>query len=296
MSEPTNRRDNKVPTRAQQLRRWRESIGIEACARALLIKFRESRSPVHRAKIWNALLEVLSIEEENLSETLFRQWTDELLRALTNSNPEIRCQGLSALADVAPYVSDRAEVMGSLVQCLYDESENVRSRAIYTVFSFNDHRLLVAIADSLNSNDSRKPVSDDPDRCRLWHALFALDGVIDKSDLTSEEENMIAARVFNALSSLLNEPFASDFDIWKVGDSLGEHIKGKAALNVLEEMVTHADPRVRDSAVHGLSHLGGAKAVALIKRSLADPIAEVREEARKALITAADCAGHYQRP
>lgn len=273
-----------MPVGAEQLRNWRESLGIEGCTNALLATFQQSRSAARRAEAWHALLELLSLEEENLSASLLTQWTDELLKSLTDADPEIRCQGLSALADLAPYVRERADVIDGVVRCLYDESGEVRSHAISAASIFSSRTLLNALTNSLISGDSHRTISDDPDECRLWHALFALDGVVEKLDLTSEERSVAAQRVFDALSIMISEPSAPSLDIWKAGESLGEFIKGDAAFNILEKMMTHGDPQVRDSAVHGLSHLGGVKAVELIKNALSDPAEEVRDEARKALI------------
>ncbi|MGI8567429.1 MAG: HEAT repeat domain-containing protein [Pyrinomonadaceae bacterium] len=281
----SNEESARVLVSAEQLRQWRESLGLEACANALLSMFQQSRSATHRAEAWDTLLELLTMEDENLSDSLLRQWTNELLNSITDTDPEVRCQGLSALANIAPYVRERADVIDSLVRCLYDESEAVRSQAISAASVFSNRRLLVALTKSLVSNNSHNPMSGDPDERRLWHALFALDSMVERLDLTLEERSGVAQRVFDALLLIISEPFASDLDIWKIGESLGEFIKGSVALINLKKMMAHTDPRVRDSAVHGLSHLGGVEATELIKHALCDPATEVREEAQKALLT-----------
>jgi HEAT repeat protein len=212
------------------------------------------------------------------------QLSNELLRSLADEDPDIRLQGLSALTDLASDVRERAEIIDCVVSSLYDESGAVRSQAIYVASIFANRPLLDALAESLISNDSRKTVSDDSDDCSLWHALFALDRLVEKIAITSEERDRIAERVVEALYIIINEASTSALDIWKVGETLGEFIKGSVAFDALKKMMTHEDARVRDSAVHGLSHLGGADALELIKDALCDPSAEVSDEARKAIM------------
>lgn len=281
-----NNKSPEAPITGESLRQWCKSVGPEVCSDALLTLFRQARSRERRAELWDALLETLSLDEEaGLLRTLYMKWADELLKALIEADPHLRCQGLSALADIAPYVSDREDIIVGLIRGLYDKSELVRSRAISTVRRFSNRSLLLTLIDSITSVDYMGLMFDDPQEGRLWTPLFALDEVVDTVNLTSEEQSKIAGTMLDALNITLNEPYTSDLDIWKIGDTLGEHIKGDPALGVLKKMIAHRDPRVRISAVHGLSHLGGKEAAVLIKQALSDPAAMVREEAKKGLLT-----------
>lgn len=270
-------------TKIERLRQWRASVGVERCAYSLLKAFRKSASPKHRETIWNALLEVLSMKEEDLSEAALKDWINELSKALRHMHPEIRSQALSALHDFAKYIGDDADVISNLVRSLYDELQDVRGQAVYAVCGFASRQLLFLLVDSLVDSNLYKPTSDDPDKRSLWHALFALDEVVDRLDLSANERDEIAGKIFQALLGILQRPEPSSLDIWKVGDSLGEHIKGQSALSILRNMFVHPNPLVRDSAVHGLGHLRGDEAIKLINLALCDREPEVRQEAQRAL-------------
>lgn len=270
-------------TNIERLRQWRQSVGLERCASSLLKAFRKSHSPRHRETICDALIELLSMTEEDLSEAIFRGWIDELLKAVRDADAETRRQALSALNDLARHIADDADVLSNLVRSLYDESQDVRGQAIYAVGGFASRQLVFLLVDSLVDSNLHNFASDDQDRRSLWHALYALDEVVDRLDLSADQRDEIAEKVFQALLEILKGPEPSSLDIWKVGDSLGEHIKGQSALSILKEMFAHPNPLVRDSAVHGLGHLGGDEAVKLINLALRDPEPEVREEAQRAL-------------
>lgn len=269
-------------TNMQRLRRWRESVGLEHFASVMLEAFRASESAEERETIWDGFLENLSQTEENLSEQAFSDWTNELLRALSNHDPEKRLQALTALRDMAKHLKGREAVISGLVRCLYDNSKAVRDQAVYTTEWFADVLLVKALANSFSDHISRGPASDDPDKTTIWHAAFALDLVIDGLGLSDFERDDIAEKLLQTLLRVVSGPDASSLDIWKIGDSIGEHIKGKRALAILTEMFAHSNPVVRDSAIHGLGHLRGSEAMALITLALSDPDAEVREEAQNA--------------
>jgi HEAT repeat protein len=265
-----------------RLRKWSESLGLNQSASALLQRFRQSSSSSDRAIIWNALLEMASMWEEDFAAATFRAWLDELLEALKHKDPGIRRQTLDALWDVAKYVAEDANVLSSVVRSLYDDSESVRGQAISTIDNCASRPLLSLLTASLRDDGSYHPAADDPDQTCVWHALFALDQVVGRLDLGCDERDETANQLFQALLKVLQTPEPSSLDIWKVGDSLGEHVKGNQALWILQEMFAHANPVVRDSAVHGLGHLRGSEAIELINLALKDPAAEVREEAQRA--------------
>lgn len=263
----------------EYLRAWVDSKGVEKCTSALLRNFQRSNSAADREQLWTALLEVLSIKEVGVPNSFLTVWTLELLKGLSNTDPEIRRQSLSALTDIAPRLSSNADVIRSLVRSLYDESQAVRNQAVYAAEAFANPQLMTALLDSLQTSAFHKPAVDDPDNSSLWHALFALDVIIGRSELTSAERHKMA----QTLSRLVESFALSKIDIWKIGDSLGDHIKGQDAMTILKAMSTNSDARLRYSAIHGLGHLGGAEAVMVIERALRDPEVEIRDEAHRAL-------------
>lgn len=266
----------------KRLRDWSESLPIDQSASILLEKFHESSSSSAREIIWNGLLEISSMSNDDFTPHTFGAWIQELLEALKNKDPDLRCQALEALSDLAEYVAEDGNVLSSVVQSLYDDSARVRGHAISAVGHFASRRLLWLLLASLIDQASYHPAADDPDKTLVWHALFALDEVVNRLGLDSDEQNKSANHLSQSLSKILQTPDPPTLDIWKVGDSLGEHIKGKEALRILKEMFAHPNPMVRDSAVHGLGHLRGSEALELINLALEDPAAEVREEARRA--------------
>ena len=270
---------------AEQLRQMRKSLRLKAFTDRLLKDFQESFSAHGRKKIWDSLLAMLEMEDERLCDRALEAWTDELRNSLTNADPEIRRQALSALSDLASELLEDVDVVEGFVRCLYDESESVRSQAISAIFRFRGRPAVEAISNSFSNVIYHQPVINDPDSCRFWHALFALDEAIDVTNLTSTEQAVVAQKVFEALNLILGGDPVSGMDIWKVGDSLGEHVKGETALEVLQRMARHHEPVVRTSALHGLSHLSGEKARVVVEHALSDPAAEVVAEARKALLT-----------
>jgi HEAT repeat protein len=272
-------------TNMHRLRQWRESVGFEYFASAMLKAFRESRSAEDRERIWNGFLEVLSQKEEVLSDAEFSDWINELLKALSDPDPEMRLQALTPLTDMAKYLKKNDDVISALVRCLYDNSKAVRDQAVYAAEGFASRQLVVALASSLTDLVSHGPASDDPDKTTVWHGAFALDRVINRSHLNDYERDDVAEKLLRALLKVISRRDASGLDIWKIGDSLGEHVKGKRALAMLTEMFAHPNPVVRDSAVHGLGHLGGPEAVRLVNLALSDPAAEVRDEATRAIAT-----------
>ncbi|HEY2976317.1 MAG TPA: HEAT repeat domain-containing protein [Pyrinomonadaceae bacterium] len=276
---------NELLAKMQRLRKRRESVGVECFASEMLEAFRESRSAEDRDAIWNGFLEVLSEREDVLSDLGFSDWVNELLMALSDPDRAKRLQALGPLTDIAEYLKNNDDVIGALVRCLYDNSKAVRNQAVYAVERFASPQIIVALANSLTDRISHGAASDDPDKTILWHGAFALDQVIDRSSLNDNERDYVAERLLRALLRVISEPDRSVLDIWKIGDSLGEHVKGKRALAILIEMFAHPSPSVRDSAVHGLGHLGGPEAVRLINLALGDPAAEVRDEARRAIDT-----------
>jgi HEAT repeat protein len=189
---------------------------------------------------------------------------------------------LNALSDEAKYVAEDEDVLRSVVGSLYDDSVIVRGQAISAIANIASRPLLSLLTASLRDDRSSRPASDDTDQTRVWHALFALDQVIGRLDLSCAEQDETANQLFHTLLQVLQTPEPCSLDIWKIGDSLGEHVKGSQALCVLQEMFAHPNPVVRDSAVHGLGHLRGSEAIDLINLALKDPASEVREEAQRA--------------
>jgi HEAT repeat protein len=247
----------------------------------LLEKFHQSLSRSDREIIWDALLEMASMWREDLTAATFEAWIGELLEALRAKDPGNRCQALEALSDAAKYVVEDGNVLSSVVLCLYDDSEAVRGQAISTISKLASRSLLLLLTASLGNERSYRLRADDCDQARVWHALFALDQLVGRLDLDCDELAEIANNLSEVLLQVLQTPEPSSLDIWKIGDSLGEHIKGKQALYILQDMFGHPNPVVRDSAVHGLGHLRGSKAIELINLALKDPAAEVREEAQR---------------
>lgn len=273
----------KLLTNSHRLREWCESVGVEHFASVMLRAFRESGSAEERETIWNGFLDALSQKEAVLSDTVFCDWINELLKALSDRAPDKRLQGLIPLNDMAKYLKNNADVISGVVRCLYDNSKAVRDQALYAAEGFASRQLVVALAISLTDFISHGPAVDDPDQTSVWHGVFALDRVIDSLPLNDHERDDVAEKLFQALLKLIDMPDRSELDIWKIGDSLGEHVKGKRALAILAEMLAHPNPVVRDSAVHGLGHLGGPEAVKLVYLALSDPVAEVRDEASRAI-------------
>lgn len=271
-------------TNMPRLRKWRESVGLEHFASLMLAVFRANESAEERETIWNGFLENLWQTEENLSDQVFSGWTNELSRALSNPDPEKRVQALRALGDMARHLKSNEAVVDGIVRCLYDNAKAVRDLSVYTTEGFASIQMVKALAHSFTAHFSQGPASDDPDRTTVWHAAFALDLIIDRLGLSDCERDDLAEKLLQTLLRVLSGPDASSLDIWKIGDSLGEHIKGKRALAILTEMFANSNPVVRDSAIHGLGHLRGSEAMALITLALSDPDAKVREEAQNARV------------
>src|SRR6266498_1414013 len=272
--------DIDILTNSERFREWYNSVGSRQGLSILLDHFHRSSSPEYREILWKAVLELV-LQENDLP-----TWRDELLKALSNELPQIRSQALSALTDTATHLSNDLAVSHAVAQSLYDDSEHVRAKAIYASSNFATRQLLSEIMDSLLDPESYRSASDDPDRRYVWHSLFALDQVVDRLALNAQERDMSSARIDQVLSKLLEKPDRSKLDIWKVGDSLGEHVKGSQALGTLQKMFKNPDAVVRDSSVHGLGHIDGDHALRLIRAALSDADSEVREEARRALAEA----------
>jgi len=272
-------------TNLERLREWYEAAPHESL-QILIKEFRNNSSPAHREIVWKAFLELTS---QATNEFYKGGWRDELINALKHNNPAIRSQALSAFADVATYLTDDHDIRNALVRALYDESEDIRGKAIYASSCIANEQLLWKIMNSLSNPASYRPSADDADRRCVWHALFAMDDIIDRISLSADEMKQLAQQMLEVLKNLLEMPTHSNLDIWKVGDSLGEHIRGTHALTVLKQMFDHLDPVVRDSAVHGLGHLGGHEALQLLTLALSDSDFDVRDEAHRAI---AEINGH----
>ncbi|HKO45482.1 MAG TPA: HEAT repeat domain-containing protein [Pyrinomonadaceae bacterium] len=222
---------------------------------------------------------MVALEEDGIPVSVPDDWVKALLTGLVDQRSTIREFSLSALNDIAPQVVGRDDVTRGIVTCLYDDFLSVRNRAVYVAGAFCGPELLAALLDSLHELQVSAPASDDADKSGLWHALFALDTVLDRTEVASAQLENVA----QLLLTLIHSVSPSEIDIWKIGDSLGDHVKGPAAFRALELMSQHADDLVRRSAIHGLGHIGGSEAQAIIRKGLSGSSESVREEARRAL-------------
>jgi hypothetical protein len=169
---------------------------------------------------------------------------------------------LRALVDISNHPTVLNQVSRVIAECLYDDCKAVRDCAVNVAESFANREFVKALMDSLSDCNSHKPAANDADNTTIWHTAFALDLLVDRLELTTNAMKS-SEKLYAILPAVLSRSNPSDLDIWKIGDSLGDHIKGSRSLAILTQMLKHPDPKVRDSAVHGLGHLGGPESTRL---------------------------------
>jgi hypothetical protein len=267
-----------------KLLEYRHDVGQVGCVRRMLSLFESCRSAELCKKAWKVTLTVcLADDQAEMDDESSRLWTQAFLRALTSPNSEIREASANAWGLGLRRGSFSESILQSLSETLLDEAQGVRFAAGHLLRQAGPAALpylLRALADTRYHT----PHQNREDRCSsVWDVLFAIDGILRECEVGPEDTHNCAQAVADFLARRSVHDGLDRLDIWKGGDTLGEHIGGTEGLRKLTSLITHTDPRVRASVAHGLSHIGGPEAVEGLKALADDSVEYVRIEALKYL-------------
>jgi len=264
--------------------RLRESIGPVACVRRMLALFERRESPDLCEKSWNAALTIcLTDEQPEMNLESSRLWTDAILEAMKDDSPEIRARAAGALGFGLSGEQFTPSINSALMTGLADASVEVRFESGQTLQQ-SGRQAIPYLTTALLDERYQRPHANPNDRCSsVWDILFTLDGILGRQDTTPGDRDASACAVGGFLETRFPDDGLDCMDVWKAGDTLGEHIGGREALATLSALIDHPDPRVRASVAHGLSHLKEPEARERLHLLLHDGDEGVRNEAAKYL-------------
>lgn len=259
----------------------REVCGREGCVRHMLALFEQRRSGDLCEKAWQVTLTIcLTDDDPYMDRENSELWTSAILAALRDHRVDIRVSAARVIHSAADKNTDE-RIVSALVKGLADDSEDVRF-ACGEALQSTGTQALPHLLEALSDEAYQRPHHNREDRCSsVWDILFTVDGMLG----THHPDEKDRKRCIDAIGRFLKHRTAEDeldpLDIWKAGDTLGEHIGGKDALEVLCGLADHPDARVRKSVVHGLSHIDEPGAGRQLRRFSDDPVESVRIEATK---------------
>lgn len=267
-----------------KLLEFRHEVGQFRCVRRMLSLFESCRSAELCKKAWeDALTICLTDDEPRMDRESSDLWRAAFLQALRHPSTEIREAAANAWGFGLRHEDFDPQILQSLLEALLDEAEGVRfasGQLIQQAGSAALPYLLRGLADSRY----HAPHHNRQDRCSsVWDILFAIDAILSRFEISRDNYKACVEAVADFLKDRSADDGLDRLDIWKAGDTLGEHIGGAEGLQKLTALVTHPDPRVRASVAHGLSHIEDPAAVQGLKVLAKDPVEDVRLEALKYL-------------
>jgi HEAT repeat protein len=263
---------------------YRQEAGQVVCVRKMLSLFEKAMSAELCEEFWRTTLTIcLTDDEPQMDEASSQLWTAAFLRALRNERPEIRKMSALLLQDALSENDPNEQIILALVEGLADESEDVRW-ACGDTLQFAGTTALPYLLQAFVEERYRRPHKNREDRrSSVWDVLCAIDGLLKRSSTNPEDRRKYVELVTGFLRERSVDDGTDYLDIWKAGETVGETIGGREALQELSPLINHTDPRVRQSAAHALSHIKDPEARTLLHILADDPIESVRLEASKYL-------------
>jgi HEAT repeat protein len=269
---------------SDKLLHYRQEVGQVVCVRQMLSLFEKVTSEELCKESWRTALTIcLTDDEPEMDEASSQLWTAAFLRALQNERPEIRKTSALLLQDALSENDPSERIIRALVEGLADESEDVRW-ACGDTLQFAGATALPYLLQAFMDERYRRPHQNPNDRrSSVWDVLCAIDGLLKRSSTNPEDRRKYLELVTGFLRERSVDDGMDYLDIWKAGETLGETIGGREALQELSLLINHTDPRVRQSVAHALSHIKDPEARNLLRILADDPIEDVRLEASKYL-------------
>jgi HEAT repeat protein len=261
---------------------YARKAGSDNCIREMLRIFESRLSGELSKKAWEVTLTICLTEDEpEMNQESTQLWTAAFLAALRDERSEIKQAAAEAFGSWAGEVSFCDALIQAFVEGLADEQEEIRLACI-NALQRAGIRAIKYLLEAIEDSKYHKPHQNQYDRCSsIWDILCTIDGIFRSCQIKQRDRENCAVVITEFLKGRSIYDGMDKLDIWKAGETLGEYIGGKEALDRLYDLIHHTDPRVRLSVAHGLSHIENAKAKQAIKYLLNDPDESVRKEASK---------------
>jgi hypothetical protein len=250
----------------------------------MLALFSQRRSAELCNKSWEIALTVCLTEDAaEMDQGVAHLWTRAFLEALRDERPEVREAAADSLSLGLQKDGFTPDIMAALFERLRDQVQAVRFCCAHLLARAGEAALPYIFGALTIRNSKTGETSIGSNESGIWESLSVIDGVLSDADVGADTRAACAGIVGQFLSARNARDGADSMDIWKAGDTLGEHIGGDAALRQLLGLLEHSDPRVRTSVAHGLSHIDDSQASRALGILSRDPDESVRTEALRYL-------------